>query len=215
MNQENIYRVLMDERWELEDLYEFPYTYSQAHSFIYCLDYDSNEDSAKRVDFSLVNYPWQGGYSYTNIYTVFKNRIPEEDRPKVASIKYASPGWMDLFMNPQVALQVAESVGILLGAGVAAIETYKRIDKSRLEIARRRREQQMEFAQFSANEAKYLNQMSDEIAKNLGFKSLESLQQRTKNPEVTLKLLLAHNRRLRKLAEYVESGKVSLPKKLK
>jgi len=215
MGQERVYRVLMDERWELDDLYEFPHTYSQAHSFIYCLDHDTNEDNAKRVDFSLVNYPWQGGYSYTNIYTVFKNRIAEEDRPKVASIKYASPGWMDLLMNPQVALQVAESVGILIGAGVGAVEAYKRVDKSRLEIARRRREQQMEFAKFSANEVKYINQMSEDIAKNLGFKSLASLQQRTQNPEVTLKLLLAHNRRLRKLADYVESGKVSLPKKLK
>lgn len=215
MSKENTYRVLMDERWELDDLYEFPHTYSQAHSFIYCLDFDENEDNAKRIDFSLVNYPWQGGYSYTNIYTVFRNRIHPDDRPKVASIQYASPGWIDLIMNPDVALQVAKSLGIYLGLGVTAVEAYKRIDKARLEIARNRRKQQMEFFAFTAQEAKYLNQMSEELAKNLGFNNLESLQRRTKNPEVTLKLLLAHNRRMQKLAEYVVEGKVTLPEKLK
>ncbi|QEY12322.1 hypothetical protein [Cellvibrio sp. KY-YJ-3] len=215
MNSERTYRALMDERWNLEDLYEFPHTFSQAHSFIYCLDFDEDENNAERVNFSLTNYPWQGGYSYTNIYTVFQNRIHPDDRPKIAEIKYASPGWIDILMNPIVALKVAQSVGILIGCGVAAVEAYKRIDKARLEIAYNRKKQQMEFAQFSANETKYINEMSNEIAKNIGFSSLASLQKRTGNPEVTLKLLLAHNRRLRKLADYVIEGKISLPNKLK
>jgi hypothetical protein len=100
-----------------------------------------------------------------------------------------------------------------VGTGVAAAEGYKRIDKARLEIARNRKKQQVEFAQFSANEVKYLNQMSEELAKNIGFESLQKLNARTKNPEVTLKLLLAHNRRMNKLAEYIALGKASLPEK--
>lgn len=215
MNHKNIYRVLIDERWELDDLYEFPHTYSQVHSFIYCLDFDENKDTAKRIDFSLENYPWQGGYSYTNIYTVFRNRIHPDDRPQIASIQYASPGWIDLIMNPEVALQVAKSLSIYIGLGVAAYEAYKRIDKARLDMAKNRKEKQIAFAAFTVQEQKYINQMSDELAKNLGFKSLESLQRRTKNPEVTLKLLLAHNRRMQKLANYVFDGKASLPEKLK
>ncbi|WP_417667524.1 hypothetical protein [Pseudidiomarina sp.] len=214
MEEIEVYRVLMDERWELEDLYDFPYTYSQIHSFIYCFDFNLDENKEKRIDSSLINYPWQGGYSYTNIYRVLQGLIPKEDTPKIAEIKYASPGWIDLFMNPDVALQVAKSVGILVGAGVAAVEGYKRIDKARLEMARNRKKQQMEFAEFSANEVKYLNQMSEELAKSLGFESLQKLNARTKNPEVTLKLLLAHHRRMNKLTEYIALGKASLPEKI-
>lgn len=213
MEEIEVYRVLMDERWELEDLYTFPHTYSQAHAFIYCLDFDLDENKEKRIDFSLVNYPWQGGYSYTNIYRVLNNLIPKEDSPKIAEIKYASPGWIDLLMNPDVALKVAQSLGILIGAGVAAVEAFKRIDKARLEMARNRKRNQMELVKYSADEAKYLNQMSEELAKNLGFSNLEKLNARTKNPEVTLKLLLAHHRRMNKMAEYVASGKASLPTK--
>lgn len=206
-----VYRVLMDERWELEDLYVFPHTYSQVHAFIYCLDFDLDEKKEKRIDFSLINYPWQGGYSYTNIYRVLNSLIPEEDIPKIAEIKYASPGWIDLLMNPDVALNVAQSLGILIGTGVAAVEAFKRIDKARLDMASNRRKNKMELVKYSAEEAKYLNQMSEEIAKNLGFTNIEKLNERTKNPEVTLKLLLAHHRRMNKMAEYVASGKASLP----
>ena len=48
-------------------------------------------------------------------------------------------------------------------------------------------------------------------AKFLGFKSVKSLNEQTGNSEVTLRLLLAHHRRLRTLAEFVEEGKAELP----
>lgn len=214
MKEADIYRVLMDERWELEDLYEFPHAYSQTHSFIYCFDTDLDPRNAERIDIALKSYPWRGGYSYVNIYTVLYQQIPELHRPKIKAIQYASPGWIDILLNPDVALQVAKSVGILLAAAVTAVEAFKRIDKARLDIARQRREQNREFAVLSASEARSLTEMSEEIAKHLGFESLQKLQQRTKNPEVTLKILMAHYRRLRVLGDYVESGKVSLPEKL-
>lgn len=211
MASENKYRVLMDERWELDDLYTFPYVYSQTYSFIYCFDSIQDPINAKRIDVALENYPWQGGYSYTNIYVVLQNQIPTTDRPKIAEIRYASPGWMDILLNPDVAMKIATSVGTLIGLGVTAVEAYKRIDKARLEIAKNRKRQQMEFATFSANEAKFLNSMSEEICRNLGFDSLQQLQARTKNPEVTLKILMAHHRRICTLAEFVREGKVKLP----
>lgn len=215
MKEADVYRVLMNERWELEDLYSFPHAYSQTQSFIYCFDTDIDPRNSQRIDIALEEYPWRGGYSYVNLYQVLHNQIPPHYRPEIASIQYASPGWIDILLNPDVALKVAESVGILLGAGVAAVEAYKKIDKARLEIARQRREQDREFAELTASEAKALNEMSEELAKNLGFESLKKLQQRTKNPEVTLKVLLAHYRRLRILGDYVESGKVALPEKLR
>lgn len=215
MKEAEIYRIIMNERWALEDLYRFPHAYSQSQSFIYCFDTDLDPRDARRIDFALEEYPWRGGYSYVNIYTVLHHQIPVHHRPTIASIQYASPGWIDILLNPDVALQVAKSVGILLGAGIAAIEALKRVDKARLDIARQRREQDREFAKLTAAEVKALNEMSEEIAKHLGFESLKKLQQRTKNPEVTVKILMAHYRRMRILGDYVESGKVSLPEKLK
>lgn len=214
MEEIDVYRVLMDQRWELEDLYTFPHTYSQVHAFIYCLDFELDENREKRINHSLINYPWQGGYSYTNIYRVLNNLIPEEDRPQIMEIKYASPGWIELLINPDVALKLAASVATLIGSGAAAMEAYKRIDRARLEIAKKRRQHGVEMAKLSAQEAKYFNEMSEEIAKHIGFTSLQKLNERTKNPEVTLKVLLAHQRRMNKLAEFSVSGKANLPEKV-
>jgi hypothetical protein len=211
----DVYRVLMDERWRLEDLYGFPHAYSQCHSFIYCFDTELDPRNAKRIDIALEGYPWRGGYSYVNIYTVLHHQIPVTHRPKIAAIQYASPGWLDILLNPNVAIQIAKSVSILLSTGVATVEAFKRIDKIRLDIACQRRNQGREFAALTASDAKALNEISEEIAKHLSFNSLASLQKRTKNPEVTLKVLLAHYRRMRVLGDYVENGKISLPEKLR
>ena len=207
----------MDERWALEDLYGFPYAYQQAHSFVFHFDSSQELDPriVDRVNKTFHEYPWQGGYSYVNLYAVLFNQIPKQQRPTVQSIQYASPGWIDLLINPDVALQVAKSVGILLGAGVTAVEAFKRIDRARLDIAKRRRQQNREYASLAASKAKELNNMSEELAKHLGFQSLKELQDKTADPEVTLKVLMAHYRRLRTLGDFVESGKVKLPENLK
>ncbi|AHI33079.1 hypothetical protein AU15_06715 [Marinobacter salarius] len=102
-----------------------------------------------------------------------------------------------------------------MGAGVTAVEAFKRIDRARLDIAKRRRQQNREYASLAASEAKELNNMSEELAKHLGFQSLKELQDKTADPEVTLKVLMAHYRRLRTLGDFVESGKVKLPENLK
>jgi hypothetical protein len=212
-----IYRVLMDERWALEDLYGFPHTYSQAHAFIYHFDSTQELDRriVDRISRTFNEYPWRGGFSYVNLYTVLSNHIPNNHRPTIQSIQYASPGWIDLLINPDVAIQVAQSVGVLLGTGVTAAESFKQIDRARLDIARRRREQKREYAALTAAEAKELNEMAEELAKNLGFSSLNELQERAGDPDTALKVLMAHYRRMRTLGDYVESGKVMLPEKLK
>jgi hypothetical protein len=53
--------------------------------------------------------------------------------------------------------------------------------------------------------------MSDDIAKHLGFKNVAELHKFTGNPEVSLKLLLAHQRRLEVIVEFVKNGKAALP----
>ena len=64
---------------------------------------------------------------------------------------------------------------------------------------------------LTLDEAKIVTDMCDEMARFLGFRNLKELHRYTGNPEVTLKLMLAHFRRISTLVEYVENGKVALP----
>ena len=115
---------MLDSDWQLADLYIFPHAFSQTYAFVYCLDSKLDPRDRDRINTALTNYPWKGGYSYVNIYTVLQNQVPPEEHPKIYSIQKSSPGWLDLILNVDVAIQVAKSVGVLLGAAAAATRTY-------------------------------------------------------------------------------------------
>src|SRR5690606_21633595 len=121
------YRIWMDQRWALEDLYSFPRSYGLVYDFAYCFDARREVRSVARIDRALEDYPWQGGYSYVNLWVVLHHQVPVGHRPAVAEIRYASPGWMDLILHPAIATQIALSVAAVLSAGEYAVNAIKRI----------------------------------------------------------------------------------------
>jgi hypothetical protein len=211
MKDQSHYRIWLDNEWTLNDLSEFPHTYAQNYAFIYCLDSDLAARDRARIDRALEEYPWRGGYSYVNIYTVLQNQVPAEDRPIIRSIRISSPGWLDLFLNLDVAIAVARSVAIYSASLVAVTIAYKRIHKALLDINIDRKKHDLQELQVTKAQAKEFNSMSRELATYLSFRSLDELHKRTGNPEITLKLLLAHCRRTQTLVDYVTEGKAALP----
>jgi hypothetical protein len=210
-DDQEYYRLLLKGNWQLEDLYELPHAFDQCYAFIYCLDSELDIRDRERIDGAFAAYPWRGGYSYVNIYTVLRNQVPWQHRPRVKAIQKASPGWLDLFLNAEVAIQVAQSVAALAGAGVAATKAYAFIKKTLSQIKVDREKAKLQELQLTAAQHKTLMGMCETMAKFLGFKNLKDLHARTGSPEVSLKLLSAHYRRTSVLLEYVESGKVELP----
>ncbi len=205
------YRVLLGGRWTLQNLYEFPHSFSQCYAFIYCLDSNLHPRDRDRISEAFVGYPWRGGYSYVNIYTVLQNQVPVEDRPDIESISYASPGWLDLFLNVDVAIQVAKSVAILAGSAAVAAKAYASAMKALAQVAVDRKRAQLLEMQLTQTQHKTFMSMCEDMAKFLGFKNVKQLHERTGSPEVSLKLLAAHYRRTNQLVEFVKEGKVELP----
>lgn len=210
MATKSSYRVLLNEDWDLEDLYEYPHALSQCYSFIYCLDSEREPRDRDRINTALRAYPWRGGYSYVNIYSVLRTQVPLRDRPKIQSMHKASPGWLDLLLNVDTAHAVAAAITTLSGAGVAAIAAYKKCYTMILALNAERRKRQIEHLQKNAAQVKALNALCNELAKQLGFKSLDQLHQYTGDPEISLKMLMAHYRRMTVLLEYFEKGKATL-----
>lgn len=213
-NSSEAYRVLLDGRWKLEDLYEFPHTFSQCYDFVYCLDSELNPRDRNRINDAFIGYPWRGGYSYVNIYTVLHNQVPIQDSPTIKSISYASPGWLDIFLNPDVAIQVAKSVGILAGTTVAAAKAYASVMSYITQVSVDRKSAQLQEMRLTQEQYKTFMSMCEDMAKFLGFKNVKELHQRTGNPEVSLKLLAAHYRRTSRLVEFVKDGKIELPEQI-
>lgn len=199
------------EDWGLEEFYQFPHTYDQCYAFIYCLDTDLPARDQERIDNAFAAYPWRGGYSYVNIYTVLRNQLPPSARPKVASIHKASPGWLELLLNLEAATTLAKSVAVLAGAGVTAVAAYAKASKILGSINAERERARLRELQLTKEQIKAVRGSCEELAKAMGFRNLAELHRRTGDPEVTLRLLGAHYRRMRLIVEYVDDEKVRLP----
>lgn len=209
--EQGVYRVLLDGKWSLEDLTVFSRVYFQNYSFIYCLDSSIENSDTRRIESLLEQYELRDGLSYVNIYDIFRANIQKEDRPQIESIQYASPGWLDMVLNVDVALQVAKVIGIYLGTPVAIAETYKRLHKIFTDLQEQRRKYQRNSMKLDAEKAAIAQKLTHELAKGLGFENIKQLDEQTKDVEESAKLIMAHYRRISKIAKFVQSGKAGFP----
>lgn len=207
------YRILLPEAgdWTLHDLYVFPHAYEQCYAFIYCLDTELPARDKEAFDYAFLKYPWKGGYSYVNIYSVLQRQVPVRAKPRIKSFHKASPGWIDLLLNLDAAAEVAKSVAVLSGAAVTAATAYKKAYTLLLSLKTERVRARLQQLQLRQQQIKAIRASCEELAKATGFKSLAELHKRTSDPEVTLKLLSAHYRRMKTLVDFESKNKAFLP----
>lgn len=204
------YRVELNEDWELEDLYKYPHALSQCYAFVYCLDSVHESGNHERIAHAMQTYPFRGGYSYVNIYSVLKNQIPKAERPRIDTMSKQSPGWLDLILNVEVAYHLAASVSALAGAGITAAAAYTKAYKILMALNAARRKAENDRLKASTVQLKEMNILCLELAKNMGYKSLQELHEYTGDVEVSMKLLMAHHRKMEVLVTYMKKGKATL-----
>jgi len=205
------YRVQMEGRWDLGDLYEFPHAFEQCYSFIYCFDAEVRPINAQNIVLALRALPWKGGYSYINIYSALRREINWRDRPRVSEIKYASPGWIELALNLGVAIEVAKAVAAISVSSAVAVKSYTAASKYLSDLKTAREKAKLSDLKLTVEQDAALMKLCETHAKFLGFKNVKALNEQTGNSEITLRLLLAHHRRLRDLAKFAEEEKAILP----
>lgn len=214
MKEKSTYKILLDKNWSLEEFTVFTRLYFQNYSFIYCLERGHNLNTLSQ-EYKLKNvlehYKLRSGLSYVNIYSILKEQVNRDDRPNVKSIKYASPGWIELYLNLDVALEIAKAVTIFLTSSASVVIAYKKLYKIFIELHRLRKEKRNMSLTLDLEQVKIVNQLNEELAKGIGYSNLQHLSENTNNVEETSKLLMAHYRRIKKMAEYVQKGKADFP----
>ena len=206
------YQVLLDRRWDLEDLYIFPRAYEQVY-FAYqaLLAYDDDLIEG-RIARAFQAYPWRGGYSAVNFYNQLKYVTPKKERPQVVRIEYASPGYLELVLNLPLALQIAGVVNVIAGTLLACNKVYNAIYVQAQKRKLLRMDVESRRIQLDRDQLDFLNAANVEMAELVGLSDPLVLNERTGNPLVTLKILMSIYRRLRTLAKYQRMGKAYLPK---
>ncbi|WP_025597981.1 hypothetical protein [Burkholderia sp. WSM2230] len=211
MNKKNTYRIILGaEDWSLSDFYTFPHLLEQCYAWLYCLDYKTHTALSNEKN-PLSTYPWAGGYSVVHAYALFDKQIHADDRPMIAGIKKTSPGWLDLASNVAVIYKLAAALPVVAGAVPSLLFAAKKAYKLITEINEMRRKNRDANLKATAAQLKSAHAISVELAKGLGYKNLEAMDAITGNEEISMKLLMAHYRRMTHLLEFVQNGKATFP----
>lgn len=207
------YRIPLDGRWELVDLYKFPHTYTQIYSVLYVLEQELSKPRSDRRNYEFAKYPWRGGYSTVNWFNGLYHTIPSEHRPRVIEIKYASPGWLDLGLYVSVAISIKCMLVAFSVAGRHLNDTYTKIQQGIYERKLNTLKLRKKEFEIESERVKFVKTSCQEMATLMGFKHLKEVHELTKDPLVSLKMLSALYRRLRTLEEFESAGKTKIKDK--
>jgi hypothetical protein len=205
------YRIRLDADWSLKDFYELPHVFAQVYAFNCAFLLARGDGGSERVVYAFSSYPWRGGYSAVNFYNTLGYQVPLRLRPKVKSIQYASPGWIELSLLVSAALAIGKAIDTFVKSAGGLNALYTDIhrgmrDRKLMKIDVKLKELELTKAQID-----FAVESSQRLAKDLGFEGLDELNEGTGNPLATLKILLSYYRRVRTLAGYAIKGKAKFP----
>lgn len=204
------YRIIIDGDWSFEDLYVFPRAYEQVYFLVQALLPDRESDSSGRIEHAFSAFPWRGGYSAVNFYNQLKYATPPDERPQIVSMHKGSPGWFDLALVIAAAISVERIVRSVASSIDHAHGVYDRVVKGMIDRKLLRLDAKRKELQFRQEELTYIASSVSQIARLLGLRNVREINQLTGHPYITLKILLSLYRRVKKLVDYINKGKVSI-----
>lgn len=198
-------RTIIDGRWNISDLKYFSDILQDCYAFSYGLNINDSQ-LQKRIITIFSKYPWKGGYSPVNFFDELYGAIPANDQVDISEIKYASPGYIDLIMNQKI----AESINAL----ITNFSGKNNFDKLYTEVHTWLAQNKLlgkdvkkaDITEASCKQIRtYITSMKEALSINISEEQLSDLS--GKNNLLTLKIILAYHRRLKKLSNYVSTGK--------
>jgi hypothetical protein len=195
----NGYELQIAGSWDLEDLSEFPHTYSQAYSFLYSLE-KFIEGKGSILEHAYQSHPWTGGYSAVNFYQNLKSYIPQQEYPQIVSIQYSSPGYIKLSLYEPVAFLIKNTI-TAFAASYGELEfiyrrTYKYLgDRKLLRDAK-------EHPELTKEDLAFISGATKDLAALMRLEQFSRLDELTHDPLITLKILLWFYRRAKTLTQY-------------
>lgn len=207
------YMLGIDNELYTDDLSTIPYIFQQLYSFHYALEHLA-VDSVKNRVVSLLS-SWTGGASAVNIFTGLRGLIPTIHRPQVITIKYNSPGHIELNLLPKIAKSIEYSMDrSLTNFRFKRMEsfyngTYKYLkdkDISSFDDAG------VDLSSLIDDDTeKHLARRVSIFMKLLGWsKYQETFDTLGAHPLQQLRTILAYYRRFKKLRDYVQHDNLSI-----
>jgi hypothetical protein len=132
----NIISLIFENEWEFKALQDVYRKFTQVYDFLFV---------SNKVNKNLGSaMPWQGGFSTYHFYNKIKEFIPKLEQSNLNAIHYASPGYMKISSQSEIANLALEAIQDYS-------ENKKAIDSNYLELGNRIKE--LELNQMSPGSA--------------------------------------------------------------
>ena len=202
------HRIIIDGKWSLEDLADFPHVYDQVYFALEAMSALGQSEVDERIVQAFSAYPWHGGYSAVGFFNELKWATPKRERPQLKSMHYASLGGMELLLDVVVAERIVALVIRITKAFDAINGTYQDVVRGLIErklLSLKAKETELTLAK---HELDFIDYCATRMAKVLGFTNLNALNRTTGSAYKSLKIIMAVYRRLRRLVAFQRDGKV-------
>lgn len=186
--------ILINGKWELNDLGDFPRKYTDAYTMVYAFRPRVGVQLPEVGHLQHHDIKTGHGFASNNMYSQLRGHIPPSARPRLDAVQYASPGVISMHLDEATAQAVAQSVDDYDHNRNELDFLYGFLFKVRHDDDERKGVTDLEIRERAARCSKVLGLDHARLSKSAG--TLECLAD----------VLLAHLRRLKRLAEYVASG---------
>ena len=206
------YRVEIGGRWEIDDLEELVEAFRTSYAYFYWVSLDpaNVDDATKHL---IVRHFWSQRWELDKTASELYRRIPQASRLQLASMHYASPGWIEFAGWVAAISALALCASRWVKVADEGFKLYKVIqeyfDKRKLSPPPKN----LKLDDFSAKDIDEARSLCFEYGKELGFsrKKVEDMIELTGNPISTLRLMTNLAVEARRILRLQSAGKLVLP----
>jgi len=199
--------IAIDGRWDARDLATLPELFTDNYSFVYAL-LAADRSGRSRANEMFRKFPWKGGFSTVGFYDGLYRRVPREHRLAVRGISYNSPGTITLSAVNVAIQKIKDSVSALNDVNSSLQTQYRELrdGMSARELLGRSTHETV----VDENDINFVSTRAKLLALDMKFDQLDQLHKLTESNWIaTAKILLSYYRRLKMLADFLDTGKAA------
>jgi len=207
----------LDKKWDMDELASLSKLYTQCYSLVYSLSGFKTDSTDERVidwfQGAYAKYPWRGGFSTVNFYHSLYAKLPQDARPQIKKIQYASPGFILL----EEALIVAGSLAGIVAAVTVSIDkihdTYNKIQKGLSERKLTKLEVQLKDLELDLARLEFVKESKQKLIESMCIPKeiqVELARRCDGNELMELKILMSLHRRIEPMAKMQREGMLDI-----
>ena len=204
-----VYRLGMSGEWDLRTLYRFGRAYEQVYALLYALNSISSlETVPEHTQDAFRKFPWRGGWSAVNFYNALGKSIPQDHSPRILSIRYSSPGIIELVTAYSVAVVLRATIGELAKIPKILEDVYHQFHRHAQERKLLRAHVREQVRELDKKDRELCEEATREIFRRAGLNLDGELKRCTGNPLARMKIAFSLARRIIALLELQDSGAI-------